>query len=346
MFFTNFNATLFLIIVSVSIIISFILIFSKPENKQRAFCLAVFLMGISFFGLEKYSQLTNHPTNLYFKIFSLVILHAVAAGIFLYFSTFLRSKRTFRVWIFFLPFLIIAFTATVLLAARSIHAANQLIPIIKASLIISFAFFIFYTATLFKQNRQTTTVSKNVVYLFILICIALLIFFAENIIGRRDINTRPLEYLEVLIIVIIYWLAFFGYLRIKTEVVQTEQKEPKYFKSLTEEEIERCLQLILSAFEKDKVYLSPELNLPGLSQTLKVSPRLISAVLNQKLNKGFNEFLNEYRIAEATQLLKDPQKSNLTIAAIAYDSGFNSLATFQRMFKKITGLTPREFLAN
>jgi len=67
-------------------------------------------------------------------------------------------------------------------------------------------------------------------------------------------------------------------------------------------------------------------------------------VLNQHLHlKVFNEFVNEYRVEVFKEKLQDRQWINLTIAAIAYECGFNSQATFQRAFKQSTGFSPSEF---
>jgi AraC-like DNA-binding protein len=57
-------------------------------------------------------------------------------------------------------------------------------------------------------------------------------------------------------------------------------------------------------------------------------------------NKHFSEFINTYRIDFAKKLLKE---TYLKIEAIAYDSGFNSLSTFNTVFKKETGFTPSKY---
>jgi len=53
--------------------------------------------------------------------------------------------------------------------------------------------------------------------------------------------------------------------------------------------------------------------------------------------------VNHYRVEEAKQLLLEPAKEDHKIASIAYDAGFNSLSTFNDVFKKITGTTPSQF---
>ncbi|MEO6979077.1 MAG: helix-turn-helix domain-containing protein, partial [Mucilaginibacter sp.] len=73
--------------------------------------------------------------------------------------------------------------------------------------------------------------------------------------------------------------------------------------------------------------------------------RTISAVLNRDLKKGFSEFVNEYRINEVKQKMLQPENNHITIAGIAFESGFNSVATFQRTFKSTENITPKQFLS-
>ena len=64
--------------------------------------------------------------------------------------------------------------------------------------------------------------------------------------------------------------------------------------------------------------------------------------MNQ-LNKSFYDCINQYRVEEAKLLLIDPSKSAHKIASIAFDAGFNSISTFNDVFKKITGQTPSQY---
>jgi AraC-like DNA-binding protein len=95
----------------------------------------------------------------------------------------------------------------------------------------------------------------------------------------------------------------------------------------------------------NKVYLDPELTVNKLADHLAVSPKLLSAVLNGYLKKGFSAFVNEYRVAEVKEKILHPGNSHITLAGLARDSGFNSVATFQRVFKAAENMSPKEFVA-
>ena len=59
---------------------------------------------------------------------------------------------------------------------------------------------------------------------------------------------------------------------------------------------------------------------------------------------NFNDFINYYRVLAVQEKLKGGEHKRQTLLGIAYDAGFNSKATFNRAFKKVTGLSPKEWL--
>lgn len=62
-----------------------------------------------------------------------------------------------------------------------------------------------------------------------------------------------------------------------------------------------------------------------------------------RTGKTYTNFLNEVRISNACKMLIEKEKS---IQEICYDSGFNNLSHFNRMFRKITGTNPKTYLIN
>lgn len=97
--------------------------------------------------------------------------------------------------------------------------------------------------------------------------------------------------------------------------------------------------------EKEKPYLEPELSLPDLARILDVPRNQLSGVINQIHNKNFYEFVNQYRIDEVKHLLTDPNNINYKLISLAYDAGFNSKASFNRIFKQMTNMTPSQYIS-
>ncbi|WOK06560.1 helix-turn-helix domain-containing protein [Imperialibacter roseus] len=112
---------------------------------------------------------------------------------------------------------------------------------------------------------------------------------------------------------------------------------------VTEEQREQIFKKVLKHIVHEKEYQNPGLTLKSLSTSLNLSPQIVSQVINLESGKNFNHFVNTYRIEEARHLLKLEHFKNQTIAAVAYEVGFNSISSFNTAFKKLTGKTPVTF---
>jgi AraC-like DNA-binding protein len=95
----------------------------------------------------------------------------------------------------------------------------------------------------------------------------------------------------------------------------------------------------------DHLFLNPELTVDKLGRHIQLSPKVISAVLNQQLQTNFNSYVNRYRVEAVKRQLTTQSAQHLTLTGIAFDCGFNSQATFQRAFRQQTGVSPKEYMA-
>ncbi|MBL0743031.1 helix-turn-helix domain-containing protein [Chryseolinea lacunae] len=143
------------------------------------------------------------------------------------------------------------------------------------------------------------------------------------------------------LVAIIYWLGVRGFL-IGRQDNNLLPKPPQL--QLSAEMIDQTLKSLHRSMTENNLYLDAELNLAKLSKHVGMHPKIVSAVLNQKLGKSFNEYVNQFRVEEVKKRLVKEENKKYTIASLAYECGFNSQPTFQRAFKTVVGLTPREFL--
>ena len=90
-------------------------------------------------------------------------------------------------------------------------------------------------------------------------------------------------------------------------------------------------------------FLDPELSAADLADALGLTSRELSQVLNTEIGEGFFEFVNRYRIEDATRQLASPEHAEDTILEILYRSGFNSKSAFHRAFKANVGMTPSAY---
>jgi AraC-like DNA-binding protein len=112
---------------------------------------------------------------------------------------------------------------------------------------------------------------------------------------------------------------------------------------LPDEDINSLFSSIENMMQHEKLYLNPDITLAVLSKHLMVSPQKISLAVNSRSANNFNEYINKFRVNHAIEILKNPQSHEMTIASIAFDSGFNSISSFNTVFKKVAGKTPSAY---
>lgn len=103
---------------------------------------------------------------------------------------------------------------------------------------------------------------------------------------------------------------------------------------------------LMHAIDQDRIYLRAGLTIDGLAEQLNVAAHQLRHLINAGMGfRNFASFLNGYRLAHAKAALADMERARETILAIAYDSGFASLQSFNRVFKHVVGQTPSDFRA-
>lgn len=93
----------------------------------------------------------------------------------------------------------------------------------------------------------------------------------------------------------------------------------------------------------ERPYLDPALTVKDLATQLAWPERELSVLINQELGRHFFDFVNDYRIDRAKELLRDPANARMTVLEILYAVGFNSKSSFNVAFKNRTGLTPTQY---
>ncbi len=119
------------------------------------------------------------------------------------------------------------------------------------------------------------------------------------------------------------------------ELVEEQQQEDLHLTQWKEK--------ITAAMQQNRLYEDAELTLTQMAKKFSTNPSVVSKVINQGFRLNFNDFVNEYRVNAVIELLKAGEQKSQTLLGIAFDCGFNSKATFNRAFKKQTGLSPKEW---
>lgn len=100
------------------------------------------------------------------------------------------------------------------------------------------------------------------------------------------------------------------------------------------------LNSIKMIFEFIENNYQKEITIKEACQVVNLTESAFYKFMKRHTNKKFTTILNEYRLEHASKLITS---SDLPISAISYESGFHNLSYFNRSFKEMYNLTPREF---
>ncbi len=114
---------------------------------------------------------------------------------------------------------------------------------------------------------------------------------------------------------------------------QMKQSYSYHYERLSADSIHQIKQYITEHSHED-------ISLEALGKIVGLSPIYISKIFKEKLGVNYIDFLTECRIGKAKKLMSDPEKS---IKEITYEVGYHEPNYFSKVFKKICGISPKEY---
>ena len=123
----------------------------------------------------------------------------------------------------------------------------------------------------------------------------------------------------------------------------TKKKATNEIIKSDQENLNRLKLEVLKSMEESKPYLNEDLTLTQLANIVSTTDKKLSFLLNQYMDTNFYDFINHYRVLSVIEKMSDPEFNKFTLTAIAEASGFKSKSSFNRIFRKETGLTPTEY---
>jgi AraC-like DNA-binding protein len=121
---------------------------------------------------------------------------------------------------------------------------------------------------------------------------------------------------------------------------------PRYSRSaLTPERADAMLTLLDDEMRTARLYRDTELTLHGLAAKLGFGQHDLSQALNQRRGQTLIEYLADWRVADARDLLADHAHDCYTVEALAQRAGFASRSAFYTAFRKTVGVTPTAYRA-
>jgi AraC-like DNA-binding protein len=349
-----------------ALIFSIILLFQRKHPGSKFF--AAFVFAIAYNGFETFNWSAGLDRYyMFFDLFGFIVIYAVGPSAYLYISSLLYPDQKFTAGKiaahYGLP--IFQFVTRIGIIVYHLLWINKVIdtkvhpgqlmnivwfyaePLSVAAFLAYLAASIYQfrkykkTLPLRVMSKQTTRQWVNALLwcLQILGVAWVLTILAPYVLNIPfDVHYYPIE---IGLALFTYWIVLNGYHKVKL----ISHNVPPPSNTATDDHYKKLFETLRAAMETEKIYLDPELSLSKFASHTSIPAKTISAVLNQHQKTSFNDFVNAYRVKEVSDRMMNPANQHLTISGIALESGFNSQATFQRVFKNTMGMSPREYLS-
>jgi AraC-like DNA-binding protein len=350
-----------------ALIFSIILLFQRRHPGSKFF--AAFIFVIAYNGFETFnwsSGLDQH--YIFFDAFSFIVIYAIGPSVYLYISSLLFPDQKFTTGkvVAHYGFVIFQFVVRIGILVYHLLWINKIIDTKIHSMQLmnivwfyaeplSVIIFLAYLAASIHQFRKykktlpLKVTSKQTIWRWVnslLLCLrALGIAWVLTVVAPYvldipfDVHYYPIE---IGLALFTYWIVLNGYHKVK---LISNNSPNSSNNTVVHDHYEKLFERLRTAMEMEKIYLDPDLSLAKMSSHTGIPAKTISAILNQHQKTSFNDFVNGYRIKEVSERMMDPANQHFTISGIALESGFNTQATFQRVFKNSMGMSPREYMS-
>jgi AraC-like DNA-binding protein len=202
-------------------------------------------------------------------------------------------------------------------------------------------------------TQSNSSLKENTWLRNLLIISAILILGLVLVVVMEDFIARSHQHFVHLFLFYMYLAVLTWYLSLKGFVLYREVPQPIVNPVVDDiqnkpgdedgEDILAVKVRVISAMEQGYLYLDPELTLKAVATYTGDPVPLVSAAINQVIGKNFRTFINEYRVAAVKKRLQNPPP-HLSLLGVAIECGFNSEASFYRIFRQFEGMSPNEYL--
>jgi AraC-like DNA-binding protein len=226
-------------------------------------------------------------------------------------------------------------------ACYDIESIKILYNVIASAFI--FLLLIYYSSRV-EGVRSDDTQRRHKYYLIVTLILLHLFMLAVNLAQLSGHMTRAdAQFTDVMFRLAFIYLVLTSLFRVfypamVGEVIQMATPYARaYHPNLDKPYVEKIVELL----EVEHAYREMRLNRAALAEKVGINEHHLSRVINGHFHKNFNELINGYRIEEAKQRLKNEPEQQVTV--IGFEVGFNSMASFNRVFKDMVGVSPSEW---
>ncbi len=218
---------------------------------------------------------------------------------------------------------------------------HRLIYVLAACLLVNVFFFCLLLGTEITSLKKSAL--KGPMRFSIMISVITLVSIALSCVYYFTLNTDfiLLGTAGICLSTILYFL-FKNRFPDFFQLLVREMKQERYRRTLLKGIDHAAVHERLSdLMREEKLYQDMDLRMKDVAARLLITPHQFSQLLNERIKTDFRNFVNRYRVDEARRLLlENPERS---IISICFEVGFNSKTSFNITFKKMTGLSPKEY---
>ena len=107
--------------------------------------------------------------------------------------------------------------------------------------------------------------------------------------------------------------------------------------------LDRHCENLKSVTKTKKLFLKHNLSLVDLSNETGIPVDEVKKIFSERLQLTFFEFISEYKVNKAKELLTNIREDQFSMSVIATQSGFNTKDSFSTIFNKHTNMSPEEY---
>jgi len=234
--------------------------------------------------------------------------------------------------------------------SRSVHSPI-IEPIIILITLIMTMVCLWLTVSLILRYRtflaETESAARDfdpmwLIWIFGLLGLAGLVWLSLGLLSllHPDISYVAAYPFQLVVMIIFAALGFTAISQINETYPKITETNHATAKAVSEKNWNTEGDALRAAVLSNEWHLEPRLSIRDVAGRMATNETYVSRALNHGIGKGFNRFINELRVNHAKDLIQANRDNFLNIAM---DSGFNSKATFNRVFREISGETPSAF---
>ena len=286
--------------------------------------------------------------------------YLVAATLFIYFLIQIKHTYLKEKWLKWLyaPFIISVIIEIILHLDSVFHLYDSdfatFVDYTKFFTVFGYNFFLIFwgrqlvkKSTIISQDKKRWLLRLN----FFIICIIIswLLSKIEITIYDSDYNVH---FLKVLPSLLSWWILYYGVFKLQLIVQKDEIHQYLVSKKtnstgtkrkINETTVSKVISQLYVLMEEEELFKNPLLSRSDLAIRLSTNEGYLSQIINEETNKSVVQFVNEYRVKAAQNILHNPIFNKYSVEAIGMEVGFKSKSAFYKTFNSSLGMSPGAF---